>query len=153
MVSSNRIVQLAMERSGVFMVHPNSGLSALRNAVLEPQAAVIVSIPFNWSRFMSIESNAAAPIYQEFASFADSLPPPTTLTRQVHLQSPAAPRLPETTASPSSALSRNYVFEIVSNAVSAVLGKNVDSDFPLVQSGLDSFGTFLSSYKSLLARS
>jgi hypothetical protein len=133
-----------VERMGMSLISPAAGLAALESALssisttsttaLQP-AATVAAVPFNWPTFMPRQLGGPAELLlSEFAAEAAAAAVPTRPTRRRR----AAAQRPSAAAAavPSEALQSQ-----VADAVSAILGRSVAVDEPLVAAGLDSLGS------------
>lgn len=164
MVADNAAVHRAMQRSGVGMLQPWQGLTAIQQLVTAgavggcPALAVIA---FDWQRFMQQPARAALFFYGEHHQ---ALPPPATA------QGPSLPLLlaasatvastpgwqntmrPLAAAAPAAAPaalpSQDGVLQLVLQVLEEVHGGPVGPQQPLVQAGLDSLGAHLAAAAS-----
>ena len=117
-----------VERTGLGMVEPVSGLAALHALLVSASPALVAAVPFNWPRFVARQKGTLPPFFAEYADVVDVL-----------VENPRA--LSESKgATMSSHVSREAVQSQVQEAVVAVLGAAVGLEDPLMAAGLDSLG-------------
>lgn len=147
MAAANASTARAVERLGMGMVTPASGLGAIHALLMHHMnsvPAVCAAVPFHWPKFMA-QLPEVPPMFSEFIGYwaGPSVAEVPTITRNA-----AHPALVSSTqahvqgaTSVSPATSAEAFKSQVLEAVKAVLGHEVGADDALMAAGLDSLGS------------
>ena len=137
--SDGSVVARKIERLGMSLLQPSTGLRALEVLLLEGAAAtspVVAAVPFQWRRFLERQRGASsgAHIPGFFSRFQEEAPSQLpSKTRRVIRGGQAPP--------PRALLAKRDARSLVLSTVASVLGaSDVAPDAPLMSLGLDSLG-------------
>lgn len=133
MASANTAARV--ERMGMAMVTPDSGLAALQGLLASPTAAapVVGANPFNWPRFLQrLQPRQRTQLFDTFAP-AEAISG-SQVAAVVSSPGAAGPR------AAGGRVSKEAVAERVAAAAAAVLGGPVAASASLMEAGLDSLG-------------
>ena len=167
MAAANAATAKAVEKMGMGMVDPESGMGTMQSMLMQTSALaapIYSAIPFKWSTFMA-RLPAVPPMFANFADFwhgsdkaekqgsslayssSENVPslfgaPQNSAGQQVPVRSTKAVRsaagvVAAATAGPSLESLSSQVHE----SVRSVLGSSVGGDDPLMSAGLDSLGS------------
>eukprot|EP00775_Hariotina_reticulata_P007135 gene7135-7350_t len=120
-----------VERMGMSLISPAAGLAALEGVLGQGcclgHAAVMAATPFIWDRFLQRFGRAVPGVFEEFAAAG-------VVAEGVSVRWPAASLAVQSTAAEAD------IQQQVNRAVAAVIGRQLDQDASLMESGLDSLG-------------
>ncbi len=123
-----------VERMGMAMVAPDSGLAALQGLLASRAAAPVVgATPFNWPRFLQrLQPRQRTQLFDAFA--------PAEAAGGSQLAGVESSRAAAAPRAASGRISKDAVTERVASAAAAVLGGPVAPTASLMEAGLDSLG-------------
>lgn len=126
-----------VERMGMAMLAPDSGLAALQGLLASAAAAPVVGAsPFSWPRFLQrLQPRQRTQLFDAFAPAEAAYGGASSLSAPESSRAAAA-----LGAAPGGSISREAVSERVAAAAAAVLGGPVAPTASLMEAGLDSLG-------------
>jgi NADPH:quinone reductase-like Zn-dependent oxidoreductase len=138
-----------VERMGMSLISPAAGLAALEAAMCSMsqqlssvlQSPVIAAVPFDWKRFLGPQQPPhVTMLFQDFVEPVTAAAAVTPELSRATAEQQMFRRLPGQSVPPTTA-SLDVLQEQISDVVTAILGRHVEAEEPLVAAGFDSLGS------------
>ena len=142
MAAHDRSTSLRVQRLGMQMVTPESGLRALHTVLASGAslAALVTAVPFDWAKVVARHASGVPPIFSACAALAE--PSPTQpAASQTAPHRPALSQIQRSQPTQSQEQLRARLQAEVAAAAASILGGSIGANEPLMAAGLDSLSS------------